>query len=75
MSTFERGGVSASMAVIMPDTPLYCPCGNRLGLLRSDGTFVSRQKGRIITVEGGRVEVTCEACGRTTPVDKLETVV
>jgi len=64
---------------VTANTPLYCPCGNRVGLRRSDGGFVSRQKGRIIAVNFGNastfppsgISVTCEDCGRTTDVDKL----
>lgn len=54
------------------NTPLYCPCGNRLGLRRSDGVFVSRRKGRTLTiVVDEAAQVTCEECNRTTDVDKL----
>ncbi|KKN34821.1 hypothetical protein LCGC14_0790010 [marine sediment metagenome] len=68
---------------MMPDTPLYCECGNRLGLRRSDGAFVSINRGRVViiphawpsTPELGKnsywPELTCEACGRQTTVDKL----
>lgn len=66
-------------------TPLYCPCGNRLGLRRSDGAFVSRQKGRTVEIYPVRsvefnalhtatatpAKVTCESCQLTTEVDSL----
>ena len=64
----------------MADTPLYCECGNRLGLRRSDGDFVSSRGGRTVAVryydqDNGRAltgtTVTCEDCNRTTEVDKL----
>lgn len=59
----------------MSDTPLYCPCGNRLGLRRGDAVFVSRHRGRKVAVEQtvpGMIQITCEHCDRTTDVDKLE---
>ena len=64
----------------MPDTPLYCECGNRLGLRRSDGDYVSSRGGRTVAVsyydlDHGRAltktTVTCEDCNRATEVDKL----
>ena len=68
----------------MTDTPLFGECGNRLGLRRSDGTYVSTHRGRTLTVPGIlpkfkpliKVEkpmpaATCEKCQRVTEVDKL----
>ena len=59
------------------DTPLYCECGNRLGLRRSDGVFASVHRGRIITMldlsDNYRIRITCEDCQRTTSIDKLAT--
>lgn len=62
----------------MTDTPLYCPCGNRLGLRRSDGAFVSRHVGRTYVLHfafGSEREhdydITCEACARTTDYERL----
>ena len=64
----------------MTDVPLYCECGNRLGLRRSDGAFVSRHRDRTVTVPAAfedvyvyEVEIACEKCQRTTEVDKLRT--
>lgn len=52
----------------MTDTPLYCPCGNRLGGRRPDGTFVSQHKGRENLASRA---VRCEVCKQLTEVDKL----
>lgn len=66
------------------NTPLFCPkpCGNRLGLQR-EGDFVSRLKGRTITVEEAfpyayrryqecaTVYVRCEECEKEYSIDKL----
>ena len=58
------------------DTPLYCECGNRLGLRRSDGAFVSSRGGRSLTILNAFIDrydlsVACEDCQRTTRIDKL----
>ena len=61
------------------DTPLFCECGNRLGLRRLDGTYVSTHRGRTVTVPNvivvtnvpKRPWVMCEKCSRVTEVDKL----
>ena len=61
----------------MTDTPLYCECGNRLGLRRSDGTYVSARGGRTVTVPPNilrdfkEATVACEDCQRLTEVDSL----
>lgn len=66
----------------MTDTPLYCPCGTRLGFRRSDRAFVSRHTGRTYVLydaflgpadsEGDiRFEVTCEQCALTKNYDEL----
>ena len=62
------------------DTPLYCECGKRLGLRRSDGAYVSTRGGRTVTVSYYDADtdtaimntsVTCEKCSRVTEVDNL----
>ncbi len=59
---------------MMADTPLYCWCGNRLGLRRSDGQYVSVYKGRSLVFPFSNLAaITCEDCQRTIPVDKLAT--
>ena len=58
----------------MTDTPLYCGCGTRLGLRRSDGAFVSRHTGRTYVLRRAfavweddcpDLEITCEQCALT----------
>jgi hypothetical protein len=64
----------------MTDTPLCCPCGNRLGTMHDDGGFTSQHKGRRVWVMGdfreglpdsAATKVRCELCNQWTQVDKL----
>ena len=53
---------------------LYCACGNKLGIRKADGGFVSRKKGRAFVVAGrygDGISITCEECEITTPIDRL----
>lgn len=66
----------------MTDTPLYCPCGNRLGLRRHDDAFVWRHVGRTCVLyrafagdaaisEIFELAITCEQCALTTDYGAL----
>ena len=54
----------------MTNTPLFCPCGTRLGLRRQDGTYFSRHVGREYELAPGS-KLRCQECGQQTEVDKL----
>ena len=58
--------------------PLACSCGNRLGFKRDDGAYISRNKGRTVTVyeaeRPGRGSVICERCSLSTDVALLRPV-
>lgn len=65
LATLARGQGNAAT------TPLYCRrCGNPrpLGMV-SPGRFWSRQGGRTIIAEGGKVRVWCEKCSAEHEVD------
>ena len=55
----------------MSDIPLFCECGNRLGLRRDDENWISVHRGRILQFKYPEILVTCEDCQRTTRFDRL----